>query len=63
MGSRGKRSLKPSPTEPQKRSSSTSMRSEAGVGEADVSGANSRKDGEADPGSKREAGCEVVGRA
>ena len=25
--------------------------------------ANRRKDGEAGPGSKREAGCEVVGRA
>jgi hypothetical protein len=25
--------------------------------------ANSRRDGEAGPGSKREAGCEAVGRA
>ncbi|PMD52187.1 uncharacterized protein K444DRAFT_621328 [Hyaloscypha bicolor E] len=62
MAARRKKSLKSSPTRPQGRSSSTTMRSERVLAKPMSRAASSRRDGEAGPGSMRfsEMLCEVV---
>jgi hypothetical protein len=62
MAARGKRSMMSSPTGPQRRSRRTTIRSERVLVKPMSRVASSRRDGEAGPGSKREARCEVVGR-
>jgi hypothetical protein len=62
MTARGKRSIKTFPTGPQGRSRHITMPSERVLVKSIYRVASSRKGGEAGPGSKCEAGCEVVGR-
>jgi hypothetical protein len=55
--------IKPSLTGPQRQSRYTSLRAKQVLVKLMYQVANSKRDSEAAPGSKREAGCEVVGRA
>jgi hypothetical protein len=63
MAARGKRSMTTSPTGPYRRSRRTTILSKRVLVKPIYRVASSRRDGEAGPGSKREAGCDAIGRA